>query len=148
MFNPDIPYNVGAMMRLAACFGVGLDLIEPFGFVWDDAKVRRVAMDYIHQVTLQRHKDWHAFKDQLGRRPLVLLTTRGSVPYDRMRYAPDTVFLVGRESAGAPDCVHTAASTRVVIPLHEKARSLNITVSAAIVLSEALRQQRQHSVIY
>ena len=140
LFEPDIPQNAGTLMRLAAGLGVPLDLIEPCGFVLDDRKLRRAGMDYIDQLSLVRHSSWAAYRalPQGGR--LVLLTTRGAVPYTDFAFAPDDRIMVGRESAGVPDEVHAAADARLVIPLMPPARSLNAALSAAMVLGEALRQ--------
>ncbi|GAA4249896.1 tRNA (cytidine(34)-2'-O)-methyltransferase [Azospirillum formosense] len=140
LFEPDIPQNAGTLMRLAAGLGVPLDLIEPCGFVLDDRKLRRAGMDYIDQLSLVRHSSWAAYRalPQGGR--LVLLTTRGAVPYTDFAFAPDDRIMVGRESAGVPDEVHAAADARLVIPLMPPARSLNVALSAAMVLGEALRQ--------
>lgn len=140
LFEPDIPQNAGTLMRLAAGLGVPLDLIEPCGFVLDDRKLRRAGMDYIDQLSLVRHSSWAAYRalPQAGR--LVLLTTRGAVPYTDFAFAPDDRIMVGRESAGVPDDVHEVADARLVIPLAPPARSLNVALSAAMVLGEALRQ--------
>ncbi|WP_454016954.1 tRNA (cytidine(34)-2'-O)-methyltransferase [Azospirillum sp. Marseille-Q6669] len=140
LFEPDIPQNAGTLMRLAAGLGVPLDLIEPCGFVLDDRKLRRAGMDYIDQLALVRHSSWEAYRalPQAGR--LVLLTTRGAVPYTDFAFAPDDRIMVGRESAGVPDDVHEAVDARLVIPLMPPARSLNVALSAAMVLGEALRQ--------
>jgi tRNA (cytidine/uridine-2'-O-)-methyltransferase len=139
LFQPDIAGNVGAVMRTAACLGAGVDLIEPMGFRWDDKRVARAAMDYIDHVEVTRHGDWNAFEQgTVGR--LVLMTTRGATPLYRFAFRPDDVLLFGRESAGVPDHVHARADARVVIPMRPPLRSLNLSVSAAIVLAEALRQ--------
>ncbi|KAA0677801.1 tRNA (cytidine(34)-2'-O)-methyltransferase [Roseomonas genomospecies 6] len=140
LFEPDIPQNAGTLMRLAAGLGVPLDLIEPCGFVLDDRKLRRAGMDYIDQLSLVRHSSWAAYRalPQAGR--LVLLTTRGAVPYTDFAFAPDDRIMVGRESAGVPEEVHEAADARLVIPLKPPARSLNVALSAAMVLGEAMRQ--------
>jgi tRNA (cytidine/uridine-2'-O-)-methyltransferase len=142
MYQPDMPQNCGAVMRLCACFGVGLDLIEPFGFVWDETRVRRVAMDYINHVSYVRHRGWDEFYGQAPASRKILLTTKASVPYDQFDYRADDILILGRESAGVPDDVHAAMDGRVVIPLQKGLRSLNVGMSAAIVLSEALRQLR------
>ncbi len=140
LFQPDIPQNTGAMMRLAACLGVGLDLIEPCGFVLDDRRLRRAGMDYLGQVECVRHISWGAFEAARGRRRLVVLTTRGRCSFTDFAFQPDDLLLVGRESAGVPEAVHDAASAEVVVPLCPPARSLNVALAAALVLGEALRQ--------
>ncbi len=127
-------------MRLCACLGVALDVIEPCGFPLGDRAVRRAAMDYAADVALVRHGSW---TDYLARREggrLLLLTTRGTLRHVDIAYRPDDVLLLGRESAGVPDAVHAAAEARVAIPLQPGARSLNVVTAAAIVLAEALSQ--------
>lgn len=139
LYQPDIAGNVGAVMRTCACLGIALDLIEPMGFQWDDKRVARAAMDYIDHVALTRHVDWDAFVGQATGR-LVLSTTRGATPLHDFVFRPDDVLLFGRESAGVPDAVHDRADARVVIPMAPPLRSMNLSVSAAIVAAEALRQ--------
>ena len=141
LYQPDIPQNTGAIMRLAACLGVPLDLIEPAGFLLGDRRLKRVGMDYLELLDLTRHRSWAAFLD--GRPPrhrLILLTTRAPLPYHRFVFEPDDILLLGRESAGVPDEVHAAADARLRIPLSEGARSLNVALATAMVLGEALRQ--------
>ena len=141
LFEPDIPQNTGALLRLAACFGVEVDLIEPFGFVFDDRRLRRALLDYAARVRLHRHASWTAFiaaRDPNSQ--LVLLTTHGATPLHRFAFAGTDTLLLGRESAGAPDFVHDAAAARVVIPLQAGNRSLNVAMAGAIALYEALRQ--------
>jgi len=141
LFEPDIPQNTGALLRLAACFGVEVDLIEPFGFVFDDRRLRRALLDYAARVHLHRYASWTAFI--AAREPnsrLVLLTTHGATPLHRFAFAATDTLLLGRESAGAPDFVHDAAAARVVIPLQVGNRSLNVAMAGAIALYEALRQ--------
>ena len=145
LFQPDIPQNLGANLRLAACLGVAVDIIEPCGFPLTDRALRRTAMDYGENVAICRHSGWSAFREaQLatGAR-LILFTTRGSVRIETHAFRPDDVLLFGRESAGVPDEVHAAADARVAIPLADGARSLNVAMSAGIALWEALRQTGQ-----
>jgi tRNA (cytidine/uridine-2'-O-)-methyltransferase len=142
IFQPDIPQNLGGSIRLAACLGVSLDIIEPCGFPLSDKAVRRTAMDYGDSVDLRRHSAWGAFlaapERQAGR--LVLFTTKAAVPYQTFAFAAGDTLLFGRESAGAPEEVHAAAQARLFIPLRPPARSLNVVVAAAIALAEGLRQ--------
>jgi tRNA (cytidine/uridine-2'-O-)-methyltransferase len=141
LFEPDIPQNTGALLRLAACFGVEVDLIEPFGFLLDDRRLRRAALDYAAQATIRRHPSWSRFlADRDPGSRLVLLTTAGSVAHHRFPFAANDTLLLGRESAGVPPLVHDAAFARVVIPLQHGARSLNVALAGAIALAEALRQ--------
>lgn len=139
LFQPDIPGNVGAVLRTCACLGVPLELIEPLGFPWDDRRVRRSSMDYFDHVAINRHAGWDAFQASVPGR-IVLMTARGSVPIGEARFEPGDVLLMGSESAGAPDHVHGAAGMRVRIPIRTGLRSLNMSVAAGIALHEALRQ--------
>jgi len=139
LFQPDIAGNVGAVLRLSACLGAGVDLIEPMGFAWNDKARRRSAMDYESHVEVTRHADWEAFVARLTGR-LVLFTTRGATNLPAARFEPGDTLLFGSESAGAPDFVHARADSAVRIPLRPGLRSLNLAVSAGIALAEALRQ--------
>jgi tRNA (cytidine/uridine-2'-O-)-methyltransferase len=141
LYQPEIAGNVGAILRTAACLGASVDLIEPLGFVWDDKRVARAAMDYIDQVTVTRHTGWEPFADTVRGR-LVLATTRGAVDLWDARFAADDVLLFGSEGAGVPDPVHARADLRVRVPVRAGLRSLNLSVSVGIVLAEALRQTR------
>jgi tRNA (cytidine/uridine-2'-O-)-methyltransferase len=141
LYEPDIPQNTGTLIRLAACFDVSVDLIEPCGFLVDDRRLRRALLDYAALATIRRHESWAAFaadRDPASR--LVLLTTSGDLPLYGFSFAATDTLLLGRETAGAPDFVHRAAAARLRIPLREGARSLNVAVAGAIALSEALRQ--------
>ncbi len=142
LFQPDIPQNLGAALRLGACLDTPVDVIEPCGFPLEDRAVRRAAMDYGRLAALTRHAGWADFQaaPQRGEGRLVLLTTRGAQPLHSFAFQTGDTLLFGRESAGVPDEVHEAAQSRLFIPLAAGARSLNVTVSAAIALSEALRQ--------
>ncbi|MGE4527190.1 MAG: tRNA (cytidine(34)-2'-O)-methyltransferase [Rhodospirillaceae bacterium] len=140
LYEPDIPQNVAAILRLCACFGVGLDIIGPEGFVWDDKKLRRVGMDYVNLAEMRRHASWAAFRAAAGSARLVLLTTRGATPLSAFAFAADDILLFGRESAGAPEAVHAAADARLVVPIRAETRSLNVAMTAAIALAEGLRQ--------
>lgn len=139
LFQPDIPQNLGAALRLGACLGVGVHVIEPCGFPLSDKAIRRAAMDYGDPAEVTRHAGWADFAAAgLGR--TVLFTTKGATPLHDFVFRHDDVLLFGRESAGVPDEVQEAADARVIIPLSPGRRSFNVTVSAAIGLSEALRQ--------
>lgn len=140
LYQPDIPQNTGTLLRLGACLGIGLDIIEPCGFVWDDKKLRRAAMDYIDLLDYTRHQSWQLFENNIGNRRLVLLTTKAAVPYTTFNFRADDIVMVGRESAGVPDEVHNRADARVIIPMVQGVRSLNVAISAAMVLGEAMRQ--------
>ena len=139
LFEPDIPQNTGAVLRLAACLGLGVDLIEPAGFILSDRRLHRAGMDYLDLVPLTRHSSWDAFyRTRSGR--LVLLTTRAEARFTEFVFAPTDILLLGRESAGVPDFVHERADARIRVPMVPEARSLNVALAAAMVLSEALRQ--------
>ena len=140
LFEPDIPQNTGALLRLGACLGVGVDIIEPCGFLLDDRRLRRAGMDYLASVELARHASWGRFIEAPRAGRLVLLTTRGDIPYHRFAFRPDDTLLLGRESAGVPEAVHDVADARLRVPLRPGARSLNVALAAAVVLGEALRQ--------
>ncbi|TAJ96077.1 MAG: tRNA (cytidine(34)-2'-O)-methyltransferase [Reyranella sp.] len=140
LYEPDIPQNLGAFIRLSAGLGVPLDVIEPCGFPVDDKRIRRAAMDYYDLATLARHASWAAFCRDRPPGRLVLLTTTGAERLPDAVFRSDDILLMGRESAGVPPEVHAAADLRVRIPLQAGARSLNVALAAAMVLSEALRQ--------
>ncbi len=142
LYQPDIAQNLGAAMRLCACFGVPLEIIEPCGFPLTSKALRRTAMDYGAPDTLIRHKSWSVFtrsESNAGRR-LVLLSTKAAMPITDFTFKGDDTLLFGRESAGVPDEVHASAHARIYIPLAPNARSLNLVSSASIALFEALRQ--------
>ena len=140
MFEPEIAGNVGAVMRLAACMGVALDLIEPMGFAWDDRRVRRTAMDYVDHVSVVRHEGFDAFRQSIGTIRLVLFTTKSRQSAYDFAFEAEDVLLFGKESAGVPHHVSEAAAARVRIPIREEVRSLNVATAAALALGEALRQ--------
>jgi tRNA (cytidine/uridine-2'-O-)-methyltransferase len=144
LFQPDIPQNTGTILRLCACLSVEAHIIEPAGFPVSDRHFRRAGMDYLNQVRIVRHVAWDAFeswrRDQ-GLR-LLLLTTKGSRSYLDCSYRSTDILLLGRESAGVPDAVATAADERLAIPMQAGMRSLNVAMAAAMALGEALRQTR------
>lgn len=139
LYEPDIPQNTGTILRLAACLGVGVDLIEPMGFPFDDRRLRRAGMDYLDRVDLRRHPNWAAFRSATRGR-LLLMTTQGDATLPTFAFQPDDVLLLGRESAGVPEAVHRAADARLRIPMRPGLRSLNVALAAALALGEALRQ--------
>lgn len=142
LYQPDIPQNAGTLLRLAACLGVAVDIVEPAGFPVSDRAFRRAGLDYLDHVEVTRHVSFAAFdaaRRTSGAR-LVLLTTKGAVSHLDAAFEAADVLLLGRESAGVPDSVHEAADLRVVVPIRAELRSLNVAVAGAIVLGEALRQ--------
>jgi len=139
LYQPEIAGNVGAVMRLCACLGVAVDLIEPMGFAWDDRRVRRTAMDYIDQVEVVRHAGFDAFRSTVEGR-LILFTTKGQQsPYD-FTFRKDDILLFGQESAGVPAHVAAASDAKLRLPIRAEVRSFNVATSAALALGEALRQ--------
>lgn len=142
LYEPDMPQNVGAIVRLGAALGCPLELIEPFGFVFDPRKLGRSALDYHRRATLRRHGSWAAFerwRAEAGAR-LVLLSTHAATPYTAATFRPGDILLCGRESAGVPAAVHAAADLAVVVPLAPGVRSLNVVTALAMVAGEARRQ--------
>lgn len=140
LYEPEIAGNVGAVMRLGACMGAAVDLIEPLGFAWDDKRVRRAAMDYIDHVEVTRHAGFAAFRAAIAPRRLVLFTTKATQSVYDFSFAPDDVLLFGKESGGVPAQVAEACDARLRIPMRPEVRSMNLASSAALVLGEALRQ--------
>ena len=139
LYQPEIAGNVGAVLRLGACLGVAIDLIEPMGFAWDDKRVRRTAMDYIDQVDVTRHPSFEAMRSaQPGR--LILFTTKASDSAYDLAFDGDDILLFGQESAGVPPDVAAVSDARVRLPMRRDVRSLNLASSVAIALGEALRQ--------
>ena len=139
LHQPDQAGNVGAILRLAACLGVAVDIIEPCGFPWSDRALKRAGMDYAEIAAVTRHASWEDF-ERANRGRLVLLTTSGDVGLDEARFEPGDVLLFGSESQGVPAAVHARAALRVRIPQVPQTRSLNLAVAAGIALGEALRQ--------
>ena len=147
LFEPDIPQNAGAMMRLASCLDVAMDIIGPCGFVLDDRRLKRAGMDYLDSVALSLHTSWRAFEKSRADAPgrLLLMTTGGEVRYTDFAFAPDDTLLMGRESGGVPAAVRQAADASLVIPMAAGRRSLNVAMAAAMALGEALRQTDRFS---
>ena len=145
LYQPDIPQNTGTLLRLGACLDVAIDIIEPCGFVFSESNLKRAGMDYLDLVSYRRHDSWEDFlayraahAEEYGR--LVLMTTKGSVPYTDFEFRPNDILLMGRESAGVPECVHETADARIIIPMKPGVRSINVALSCAMVTGEMLRQ--------
>lgn len=145
LYQPDIPQNAGTLMRLAACLGLGVDIVEPCGFVLDDRRLRRAGMDYLAGLDLVRHPSWEAYLAAPAAGRLVLLTTRARLAYTAFAFETADRLLLGRESAGVPDAVAERCDARVTIPMAPGHRSLNVAVAAAMVVGEALRQTNGRS---
>lgn len=144
LYQPDIPQNVGAAMRLCACMDVELDIIEPCGFAWNEKKIRSSAMDYFDGVKIHKHKSWNSFFDfyQSQERRIILMSTKSSMPYTDFKFKQNDILLAGRESAGVTENVHKSVDGRIYIPMHSNFRSLNVVNATSIILGEALRQTR------
>lgn len=145
LYQPDIPQNVGAMMRLCACMDVPMHIIEPCGFPWDERKFKRTGMDYLTHVNYQRHSAWQKFFDEQKKQKekrIILMTAHADHSYLDFEFQDDDILMAGRESAGAPDDIHTLADARICIPMHGPTRSLNIVNATSMILGEALRQTK------
>ena len=145
LFQPDIPQNTGTLLRLGACLNLPLDIIEPCGFLFNEKAMRRAGMDYLDLAQYRRHNSWADFLEYRQQHPkdygrIVLLTTYASKPYTEFEFRPNDIILMGRESAGVPEQVHELADARLLIPMNKNARSINVAVSAVMVIGEALRQ--------
>ena len=138
LYEPDIPQNTAAIIRLCACFGVRLDIIEPCGFLLDDKRFDKVAMDYKNKCILKSFRNFSDFKK--NRKRIILMTTKAKKKYFNFKFKQNDTILFGRESAGVPKFVHNSVDYKLVIPIQKNTRSLNIVTSVAIALSEALRQ--------
>jgi len=141
LYQPDIAGNVGTILRTAACFGIGCDIIEPCGFPLGDRTLKRAALDYGAHAQIVRHADWPAFLDSMrpGQR-LVLLTNRGETTLSDAIFRADDIILMGSETAGVPSHVHDRADVRARIAMQPGFRSINVAVAAGIAMAEALRQ--------
>ena len=139
LYQPEIPGNVGAVLRLSACFGVAVDLIEPLGFGFSDKRLKRAGMDYADYVSVTRHADWESFRLRAPGR-IVLLSSKATTSLYAAQFEPQDILLMGSESAGVPDDVRAQVDLAVRIPLMPGLRSLNLGVATGIALAEALRQ--------
>ena len=140
LYQPDIPQNTGTILRMAVCFGIPVDIIEPCGFLFDDKLLKRAGMDYLPKADVTRHPSWEHYLQEKPKGRLILMTTHGSVPLPDFRFQATDILLFGRESCGVPQEVHDRADGRIVIPMKPSERSLNLAVSCAIATGEALRQ--------
>ena len=144
LYQPDIPQNTGAAIRLCACLGIGLHIIEPCGFRWDEKKIKHAAMDYYDALSFNRHASWDDFSDFAGgenaRR--VLLTTKADMSYACFTFRENDILIAGQESAGVPDDVHNACEAAIRVPMKKGLRSLNVITASAMIVGEALRQRK------
>ena len=144
LYQPDIPQNTGTLMRLSACMGIGIDIIEPCGFIWNDSKLKRAGMDYLDKVDYTRHLSWQHFMDfaKQNNKRIILLSTKAKESYLDFEFNQNDILLLGRESSGVPTEVHNTVDNRVIIPMTGDFRSINIATAGAMVLGEALRQTK------
>ena len=142
LYEPDIPQNTAAIVRLCACFGVRLDIIEPCGFFLSDKRFKRVVMDYINECKIKSFKDFTEFKKDKKNERIILMTTKAKRKYFDFKFNKNDTILFGRESAGVPQLVHKSVDYKLIIPIQKKDRSLNIVSSVAITLAEALKQNQ------
>ena len=140
LYQPDIPQNTAAIIRLCACFGARLDIIEPCGFFLNDKRFKRIVMDYINICKIKSFKDFAEFKKDKKKERIILMTTKTKRKYFNFKFNQNDTLLFGRESAGVPQSVHKSVDYKLTIPIQKEARSLNIVSSVAITLSEALKQ--------
>ena len=142
LYQPDIPQNTGNIFRLGACLGVSVDIIEPTGFIFDDKKFKRSAMDYINHIEYKRHIDWKNFYNWTKKNKfrLILMTTKTSQSFYKFEFFSTDILLFGRESAGVPEKIHQLVDHRLTIPMKEGVRSINLSSSVALVIGESLRQ--------
>ena len=142
LYQPDIPQNTGNLFRLGACLGISVDIIEPTGFIFDDKKFKRSAMDYIDHLDYKRHIDWKHFHDwsHENKFRIVLMTTKAKQSIYKFEFHSSDILLFGRESAGVPESLHKSIRNRLKVPINKKTRSLNVAMTVAITASEALRQ--------
>ncbi len=140
LYQPDIPQNLGAMIRLCACTGVGLNIIEPCSFPFSEKKIKQSGMDYLTQIKYTRHSSWNRFTEINKKRRIILMTTKTTQPYIDFTFEPNDILLAGSESTGVPEDIHNAAAARITIPMHGGGRSLNIVNATSMILGEALRQ--------
>ena len=152
LFQPDIPQNTGTLLRLGACLDIELDIIEPCGFIFSEHTLKRSGMDYLDLVKYRRHNSWQDFLEYKNKHPeeygrIILLTTKSKKSYCDFEFKSNDIILMGRESAGAPQEVHDIVDDRLIIPMNENARSINVAVSAVMVIGEALRQTKGFPII-
>lgn len=140
LYQPDIAPNAATILRMAACLGLRVRIIEPAGFTWSDSTFRRAGMDYLGHVQVARDASWSAFRAAISGRRLILASTKATLSYTKFAFREADILLMGRESAGVPDEVHDAADARLVIPLRSGLRSLNVALACAMIVGEALRQ--------
>jgi tRNA (cytidine/uridine-2'-O-)-methyltransferase len=142
LYEPDIPQNTGAIIRICSCLGADLEIIEPCGFLFNDKRFKRVVMDYMDEKMIKFYRDYNDFFESKKNQRVILMTTKTSVPYTTFNFKINDTILFGRESAGVPGKIHSLINNKLKIPMINNKRSLNITSSVAIILAENLRQNK------
>ena len=142
LFEPDIPQNTAAIIRTCACLGANLEIIEPCGFLLSDKRFKRVVMDYIEEKNIKFHKSFNEFLKSKENQRIVLMTTKASISYTKFKFEENDTILFGRESSGVPEKVHKIIKNRLMIPMKNNKRSLNLATAVAIVLAESLKQTK------
>ena len=142
LYKPDIPQNTAAIIRLGACLNLKIHIIEPCGFNLNDARFKRVVMDYLELSKIFRYEDYDEFLSKNKRKRIVLMTTKAKKNYHRFIFKKNDILLFGRESAGVPESLHRNIKNKVKVPMNKKTRSLNVAMSVAIISAEALRQNK------
>jgi tRNA (cytidine/uridine-2'-O-)-methyltransferase len=142
LYEPDIPQNTGAIIRICSCLGADLEIIEPCGFLFSDKRFKRVVMDYMDEKIIKFYRDYNDFFESKKNQRVILMTTKASVPYSTFNFKISDTILFGRESAGVPEKIHVLVNNKLKIPMINNKRSLNIASSVAIILAENLRQNK------
>ena len=142
LYEPDIPQNTGAIIRICSCLGADLEIIEPCGFLFSDKRFKRVVMDYMDEKMIKFYRDYNEFFESKKNQRVILMTTKTSVPYTTFNFKINDTILFGRESAGVPEKIHGLINNKLKIPMINNKRSLNIASSVAIILAENLRQNK------
>tara|TARA_A100001011_G_scaffold391172_1_gene476077 strand:+ start:1867 stop:2325 length:459 start_codon:yes stop_codon:yes gene_type:complete len=140
LYKPDIPQNTASIIRLSACFNINVHIIQPCGFNLKDSRFKRVVMDYINVAKINNYDDYESFKDKNKSSRIILMTTKTNNLYNSFNFKKNDIILFGRESAGVPKKIHGEVNYKLKVPMNKKTRSLNVAITAAIVSSEALRQ--------
>ena len=140
LYKPDIPQNTAAIIRLGACLNLKIHIIEPCGFDFNDARFKRVVMDYFGLSKIFRYVDYDKFLIKNKKKRIILMTTKAKKNYHKFVFKKNDILLFGRESAGVPESLHKSIKNKVKVPMNKKTRSLNVTMSVAIISAEALRQ--------
>ena len=143
LYKPDIPQNTAAIIRLGACLNLKVHIIEPCGFNLNDKRFNRVVMDYMNYTKIFRYEDYSMFLKKNKKSRIILMTTKAKKIYHRFKFKKNDIILFGRESAGVPKDLHSTIKDKLKIPINKKTRSLNVAISVAIVMTEALKQTNQ-----